>query len=816
MASISRLIRVGYAQLGRGSKCAVALLFSLTTVLSFSANALSLGEVEVQSKLNEPFSARIEVLSASAAEIGSLRVGLAGEEAWKRAGLVPQGSASQIRFGFVATGGGNLAITLKTDQPVREPLLVFLVDAAWSSGHLLREYTVFLDPESLPQPTPAPVIAPSVAQPPQLAPASPQAPAQQSSNLFGQSYGPVQRGESLGQIAEKLIAGSGVRRNQMIWALFQLNPAAFTDNNINWLNVGVELQVPTAAEAAAISPEQASRLVGQAARKQEVAVPAPKPSVANASRQTPAQNTPEPVASEQAKPEEDVKPEIESEPVVAPAPVANEPVAVDKLELLPLESVDEDTGNSATVASAESTTTAVAPETSETQVATSTEFADAAEEDSQRERELAAENALLRERINETEALLKEIRGLLAARSEQLADLQERLERVESTKATSTEATKASNVQSAPIGWFWWLLLVLAVLILLLLVALLFVLTRRQNQDSSSLEQVTTLHVDEPKEDFVEASARAAKTEEYAEPLRSPKAEPSEEIEDPVAAAIVPTIHKAEPEEEEQQVAAKVEEEHTAPEEPKADEQLPAEASETPVLDEQREAADDTPLEFDISGYAATTEEDTPRPEAEPAITADDLAADIELPELESFEDFDASLSAEETEEPNEEALDEELEELSLPDLDLQEPAGAFEVEPQLDAELPELEADEESPSERRTDVDDALPELIEPAADEPASLVSDSDLETMELDAGISIPGESLEEEEVSVPAIDGAMDVSEFSGGDQVATKLDLARVYADMGDAEEAQSILAEVLQEGDASQKAEAQAIIDTLG
>ncbi|MDD9892981.1 MAG: hypothetical protein OXT49_05670, partial [Gammaproteobacteria bacterium] len=83
-------------------------------------------------------------------------------------------------------------------------------------------------------------------------------------------------------------------------------------------------------------------------------------------------------------------------------------------------------------------------------------------------------------------------------------------------------------------------------------------------------------------------------------------------------------------------------------------------------------------------------------------------------------------------------------------------------------------------------------------------------------LDACISIPGESLEEEEVFVPAIDGAMDVSEFSGGDQVATKLDLARVYADMGDAEEAQSILAEVLQEGDASQKAEAQAIIDTLG
>ncbi len=158
MAFLSREKIPEVIRLSRLAKACAAALLASSAVVSYSVNALGLGEVQVASKLNEPFSARIEVLSATASEIGSLRVGLAGEEAWRRSGLTPQGSASQIRFGFVATGGGNLAITLKTDQPVREPLLVFLVDASWNAGHLLREYTVFLDPESLPQPTLAPRI----------------------------------------------------------------------------------------------------------------------------------------------------------------------------------------------------------------------------------------------------------------------------------------------------------------------------------------------------------------------------------------------------------------------------------------------------------------------------------------------------------------------------------------------------------------------------------------------------------------------------------------------------------------------------------
>ena len=47
------------------------------------------------------------------------------------------------------------------------------------------------------------------------------------------------------------------------------------------------------------------------------------------------------------------------------------------------------------------------------------------------------------------------------------------------------------------------------------------------------------------------------------------------------------------------------------------------------------------------------------------------------------------------------------------------------------------------------------------------------------------------------------------------EVGTKLDLARAYMDMGDPDGARSILHEVLSEGSASQKTEAQRLIETL-
>ena len=58
--------------------------------------------------------------------------------------------------------------------------------------------------------------------------------------------------------------------------------------------------------------------------------------------------------------------------------------------------------------------------------------------------------------------------------------------------------------------------------------------------------------------------------------------------------------------------------------------------------------------------------------------------------------------------------------------------------------------------------------------------------------------------------------MDEDIFSNVDEVGTKLDLAKAYVDMGDSDGARSILDEVLEEGDDSQKQQAEELLAQMG
>jgi len=76
-----------------------------------------------------------------------------------------------------------------------------------------------------------------------------------------------------------------------------------------------------------------------------------------------------------------------------------------------------------------------------------------------------------------------------------------------------------------------------------------------------------------------------------------------------------------------------------------------------------------------------------------------------------------------------------------------------------------------------------------------------------LDLGAGnFELPGSPTEE--LAVPDLE-PVTLSE------VGTKLDLARAYVDMGDPDGARNILNEVLSEGSASQKQEAQRLIESL-
>ena len=80
----------------------------------------------------------------------------------------------------------------------------------------------------------------------------------------------------------------------------------------------------------------------------------------------------------------------------------------------------------------------------------------------------------------------------------------------------------------------------------------------------------------------------------------------------------------------------------------------------------------------------------------------------------------------------------------------------------------------------------------------------------TIEFESSINTP---LDKQEISEQPV--TSEKAEQLQAKEIATKLDLARVYVDMGDKAEAQALLNEIIEKGDAYQQQEAQALLNRL-
>ena len=188
--------------------------------------------------------------------------------------------------------------------------MTFLIEATWSSGRLLREYTVLLDPPTYAPPAvqQAPAVtaplqsAPAdtgrierqqpVAEPapqrPRQAPAPRPAPADTSyATGAGRDY-VVQRGETLWGIANRMRPDGRLTMNQTMVAIYEANPDAF-GGNINLLRAGAYLRIPSADEVFRISRGSA---FGEVKRQNEAwdggsVAPSPAPAPAPAAETRP-------------------------------------------------------------------------------------------------------------------------------------------------------------------------------------------------------------------------------------------------------------------------------------------------------------------------------------------------------------------------------------------------------------------------------------------------------------------------------------------------------------------------------------------------
>ncbi|MGH8593331.1 MAG: FimV/HubP family polar landmark protein, partial [Gammaproteobacteria bacterium] len=218
--------------------CAAGLLLP-TTVL-----ALGLGPMQTNSSLLEPFEAKIPLVDAKVEELDTLKVGLANRAQFKRAGLEFALVLSDLRFELVQPKAGNDYVRIWSKEPVREPVLDFLLEVNWSNGRLIREFTVLLDP---PRYGSTSSVAPH--RPAATASAWPRptksSPRDTTPDDTSDQYGPTQAGDALWEIARGIRGDISVQ--QMMIALLQANPNAFIDANINRLKQGQILRIPDAA-----------------------------------------------------------------------------------------------------------------------------------------------------------------------------------------------------------------------------------------------------------------------------------------------------------------------------------------------------------------------------------------------------------------------------------------------------------------------------------------------------------------------------------------------------------------------------------------
>ena len=285
-----------------------------------AALSLGLGDIRLNSYLNQPMNAEIALSVASAAELDTLRVELAPAEVFRRYGLERPAYFDELGFQLRRTGATSAVVQVTSPRPIVEPFLTFLVEARWSGGRILREYTVLLDPPVfLPAPEAAPAPPPVVDAPrpaPVARPAPAPSPVTEAAPLrreLGEDFGPVRRNDTLWGIAQRVRPDDGVTTNQVMVALFRANPNAF-DGNINRLRAGAILRVPAREQMASIATGEANAEVRRQNEAWRGAAPAQR-----RLELAPPTDTPRPTAPV-------------SEPVPAPAaPPSEMAEAVDQL-----------------------------------------------------------------------------------------------------------------------------------------------------------------------------------------------------------------------------------------------------------------------------------------------------------------------------------------------------------------------------------------------------------------------------------------------------------------------------------------------------
>lgn len=293
---------------------AASVALACSALVGQSAHALALGRVTVQSALGEPLRAEIDVPDINSEEAASLRATVAQPEVFKRAGLDFNPMLSGTQISMQRRANGRVYLLLTSDRVVNDPFLDLILEANWSAGRIVRDYTMLFDPPAsrqqqqlaaaanAPIAPQAPVVsstpsanetrqasapaaqaavpvapvaaarAPAVRPP---APAAPVAVAPKPTPSAAPTPAPSSTANNTTSNGQRVTVRPGdtatkialatkptkVSLDQMLIAMLRNNPDAFIAGNVNRLKSGAVLDMPSAGQFDSIQDAQASQEV---------------------------------------------------------------------------------------------------------------------------------------------------------------------------------------------------------------------------------------------------------------------------------------------------------------------------------------------------------------------------------------------------------------------------------------------------------------------------------------------------------------------------------------------------------------------------
>jgi pilus assembly protein FimV len=737
---------VSILQKGNVSSRVLLLLVSLLAATRVLAQGL--GELELQSNLNEPLRARIALLEVSNYDPAQIQVNLAAPEEFEAAQLERSPILESLKFEVAAVPAGGLQVNLSSTANVEEPYLTFLVTASWPGGRGLREYTVLFNLPNQTIPEPAPTVStttPAVASPTttrELESATP------ASTTVTTEY-VVKAGDTAYQIAAKNRASNDVSVQQMMLAIQRANEDAFVNNNINRILTGKVLRIPSIEEVRVIEQEAA---------------------VAQIAQQTQALGN-QPLTANNATP-------------------GGAAASRDELTILNGTANGGGTGSNdlaGTIASLEN------------ELMLSEEGVDRAR----------LENLELTNRFTSLQEQIELLQNIIAVEDERIAQLQAQLSKQAVEPPALIETEQSAEHESAPAegnGLADILRTSVIVLVGVLIVAIGFVvalLVRRRNaahaqaeeaamplEESAPVAAVAALAADDTgveaeKLSFVDKVKTVVERLFKRADANVVKEEPAlrEEVVAPIPPAVVVEELQAEPE----MVA-----EPTLPVAEVAPAMAePAQETES-LVDAALALSEEAPLEpafADVDLRSAPTAE-----------SVEDLGPIIEMPELLLAEPAAIESTAEEVEQVEEESeVNPEVFEFSLPDIE--------DVSRDLGTDTP-IESPVDSPSPANT-VPESFAFTLDTAEDEVESQPDaiDPELELRFDDSALSFDDAALSFDEDGVDD----EDTDGLPPQDTQDARLDLAVAYEAMGDIDGAVEILDEVIANGKPQQVEEAQSL-----